>query len=72
MSGFFDPHIHMYSRTTDDYDAMSKAGIEVIVQPSFWLGGPRTFVGTFTGNISYRSKLQELNNLELNILYVFL
>lgn len=37
----------MYSRTTDDYDAMSKAGIEVIVQPSFWLGGPRRFVGTF-------------------------
>ena len=26
---------------------MSKAGIEVIVQPSFWLGGPRTSVGTF-------------------------
>src|SRR5215211_4075260 len=47
MSGFFDPHIHMYSRTTDDYDAMSKAGIEVIVEPSFWLGSPRTFVGTF-------------------------
>jgi predicted metal-dependent TIM-barrel fold hydrolase len=26
---------------------MSKAGIEVIVQPSFWLGSPRNFVGTF-------------------------
>jgi uncharacterized protein len=37
----------MYSRTTDDYDNMSKAGIEVIVQPSFWLGAPRRFVGTF-------------------------
>jgi predicted metal-dependent TIM-barrel fold hydrolase len=37
----------MYSRTTDDYDAMSKAGIEVIVEPSFWLGSPRTSVGTF-------------------------
>jgi predicted metal-dependent TIM-barrel fold hydrolase len=37
----------MYSRTTDDYDAMSKAGIEVIVQPSFWLGSPRRHVGTF-------------------------
>jgi uncharacterized protein len=47
MTRLFDPHIHMYSRTTDDYDAMSKAGIEVIVQPSFWLGGPRTSVGTF-------------------------
>ena len=47
MTRIFDPHIHMYSCTTDDYEAMSKAGIEVIVQPSFWLGGPRTFVGTF-------------------------
>ena len=47
MSRLFEPHIHMYSRTTDDYDAMSKAGIEVIVQPSFWLGSPRTSVGTF-------------------------
>jgi uncharacterized protein len=47
MTRVFDPHIHMYSRTTDDYDAMSKAGIEVIVQPSFWLGSPRTSVGTF-------------------------
>ncbi|TLX91512.1 MAG: hydrolase TatD [Thaumarchaeota archaeon] len=47
MGRFFDPHIHMYSRTTDDYELMSKAGIEVIVQPSFWLGSPRTSVGTF-------------------------
>jgi uncharacterized protein len=47
VSRYFDPHIHMYSRTTDDYDNMSKAGIEVIVQPSFWLGAPRRFVGTF-------------------------
>ncbi len=47
MSRLFDPHIHMYSRTTDDYEAMSKAGIEVIVQPSFWLGSARTSVGTF-------------------------
>jgi uncharacterized protein len=26
---------------------MSKAGIEVIVQPSFWLGSARRYVGTF-------------------------
>jgi len=47
MTRLFEPHIHMYSRTTDDYEAMSRAGIEVIIQPSFWLGGPRTSVGTF-------------------------
>lgn len=47
MARYFDPHVHMYSRTTDDYERMSVAGIEVIVQPSFWLGSPRTSVGTF-------------------------
>lgn len=47
LTRLFDPHIHMYSRTTDDYDAMSQAGIEVVVEPSFWLGSPRRFVGTF-------------------------
>lgn len=43
----FDPHIHMTSRTTDDYSAMAQNGILVIVEPSFWLGQPRTNVGSF-------------------------
>ncbi|NJB70444.1 hypothetical protein GGR42_000906 [Saonia flava] len=44
---FIDPHIHMTSRTTDDYQAMSEAGIVAIVEPAFWLGQPRTQVGSF-------------------------
>lgn len=43
----FDPHIHMTSRTTDDYQAMASAGIAAIVEPAFWVGQPRTHVGTF-------------------------
>src|SRR5207253_9675540 len=43
----FDPHIHMTSRTTDDYQAMAAAGIAAIIEPAFWLGQPRTHVGTF-------------------------
>jgi uncharacterized protein len=43
----FDPHIHMTSRTTDDYEAMARAGIRAIIEPAFWLGQPRTHVGTF-------------------------
>ncbi len=43
----FDPHIHMLSRTTDDYEAMAAAGIRVVVEPAFWQGQPRTQVGTF-------------------------
>ena len=44
---FIDPHIHMTSRTTNDYEAMSNAGIVAIIEPSFWLGQPRTQVGSF-------------------------
>jgi len=43
----FDPHIHMFSRTTDDYENMALAGIRAVVEPSFWLGQPRTNLGTF-------------------------
>jgi uncharacterized protein len=43
----FDPHVHMTSRTTDDYAAMAEAGIIAIIEPAFWLGQPRTQVGSF-------------------------
>jgi len=44
---YIDPHIHVVSRTTDDYEAMRKAGIVAIIEPAFWLGQPRTEVGSF-------------------------
>ncbi|AUI63918.1 TatD family hydrolase [Amycolatopsis sp. BJA-103] len=44
----FDPHIHMSSRTTDDYEAMYAAGVRALVEPAFWLGQPRTSVGSYT------------------------
>lgn len=44
---FIDPHVHMTSRTTDDYEAMAAAGIVALIEPSFWLGQPRTQVGSF-------------------------
>ncbi|CAL1516363.1 TatD family hydrolase [Chitinophaga sp. MM2321] len=44
---FFDPHVHMTARTTDDYQAMADAGVVGIIEPAFWLGQPRTGVDTF-------------------------
>lgn len=44
---YFDPHIHMLSRTTDDYENMAAAGIVALVEPAFWQGQPRTQPGTF-------------------------
>jgi hypothetical protein len=43
----FDPHIHMTSRTTDDYERMAAAGVRAVLEPAFWLGQPRTSAGTF-------------------------
>jgi predicted metal-dependent TIM-barrel fold hydrolase len=37
----------MTSRTTDDYEAMAKAGIRGVIEPAFWVGQPRTQAGTF-------------------------
>ena len=44
---FIDPHIHMSARTTDDYEAMAAAGIVAVIEPAFWVGQPRTTVGSF-------------------------
>ncbi len=49
---FFDPHIHVTSRSTDDYEAMAAAGIRAIVEPAFWLGQARTNVGSFVDYFS--------------------
>jgi len=44
---FFDPHIHVTSRTTDDLEAMAAAGVRAVIEPAFWLGQPRTRAGSF-------------------------
>ncbi len=49
---FIDPHIHMASRTTDDYERMKAAGIVAVIEPAFWMGQPRTNVGSFVDYLS--------------------
>jgi predicted metal-dependent TIM-barrel fold hydrolase len=43
----FDPHIHMFSRTTDDYTVMTMSNIKAVVEPAFWLGSDRRFPESF-------------------------
>lgn len=49
---FIDPHIHMSSRTTDDYERMKAAGIVAVIEPAFWLGQARTHVGSYIDYLS--------------------
>ena len=43
----FEPHAHMFSRVTDDYQRMALSGVRAILEPAFWLGQNRTSVGSF-------------------------
>src|SRR6476646_10978827 len=47
MSSYIDPHIHMVSRTTDDYKRMALAGCEMVSEPAFWAGFDRSGVEGF-------------------------
>ena len=47
MKPIIEPHIHMISRTTDEYMAMRAHGIRVCVEPSFWRGANRRYAGSF-------------------------
>jgi predicted metal-dependent TIM-barrel fold hydrolase len=50
---YIDPHAHMISRTTDDYEAMAAAGIVAVIEPAFWIGQARTNVGSYRDYLSY-------------------
>jgi uncharacterized protein len=49
---FIDTHAHMISRTTDDYEAMARAGVVAVIEPAFWLGQPRTNLGSYVDYLS--------------------
>ncbi len=44
---YVDPHIHMVSRTTDDYETLAKMGCVALSEPAFWAGFDRGSVESF-------------------------
>lgn len=54
---YIDPHIHMVSRTTDDYEALAKMGCVALSEPAFWAGFDR---GTVHGFRDYFRQLTEI------------
>ena len=53
---YFDPHIHMVSRTTDDYETLAKMGCVAVAEPAFWAGYDR---GSVEGFRDYFRQLTE-------------
>lgn len=44
---YIEPHGHMVSRTTDDYQAMVTSGCRAVCEPAFWAGFDRSGVQGF-------------------------
>ena len=53
---YIDPHIHMISRTTDDYQRMAYAQCAAVSEPAFWAGFDR---GTAAGFHDYFRSLTD-------------
>ncbi|WP_435018896.1 TatD family hydrolase [Tundrisphaera sp. TA3] len=65
---YIDPHIHMVSRTTDDYKRMAMAGCELIGEPAFWAGfdrsGPEGFRDYFRQLVKHERDRSMLYGIE--------
>ena len=57
MSTYIDPHIHMVSRVTDDYQRMAQCGCVAMSEPAFWAGFDR---GSVEGFRDYFRQLTEV------------
>lgn len=44
---YLDPHIHMVSRVTDDYETLAKMGCVAMSEPAFWAGFDRGSAASF-------------------------
>ncbi len=54
---YIDPHIHMVSRITDDYETLARMGCVAISEPAFWAGFDR---GSADGFRDYFRQLTEV------------
>ena len=54
---YIDPHIHMVSRITDDYETLARMGCVAMSEPAFWAGFDR---GSVDGFRDYFRQLTEI------------
>jgi predicted metal-dependent TIM-barrel fold hydrolase len=68
MNSYIDPHIHMVSRTTDDYKRMALAGCVLVSEPAFWAGfdrsGPEGFRDYFRQLVTFERARAKLYRIE--------
>jgi hypothetical protein len=64
---YFDPHIHMVSRTTDDYETLAKMGCVGLSEPAFWAGFDRSSVDSFRDYFRQLTDFEKRRALQFGI-----
>lgn len=62
-----DPHIHMVSRTTNDYMALALSGIHTICEPAFWAGFDRKSLDGFHDYFHHISEVESVRAARFGI-----
>ncbi len=53
---YIDPHIHMVSRVTDDYERIARMGCVAVSEPAFWAA---LIAAAWTASVTTSGKLTE-------------
>ena len=62
-----DPHVHMVSRTTDDYMKMTLSGIHTVTEPAFWAGFDKRSPDSFYDYFHHISAVETARAARFNI-----
>ncbi|MCP3955262.1 MAG: metal-dependent hydrolase, partial [Desulfobacterales bacterium] len=62
-----DPHIHMVSRTTDDYLALALSGIHTVSEPAFWAGFDKKSAAAFHDYFEHISAVEPVRAARFGI-----
>ncbi|GIW79467.1 MAG: metal-dependent hydrolase [Gemmatales bacterium] len=64
---YIDPHIHMISRITDDYERMAQCGCIAVSEPAFWAGFDRGSVEGFRDYFRHLTEFEPKRAAQFNI-----
>jgi predicted metal-dependent TIM-barrel fold hydrolase len=64
---YIDPHIHMISRVTDDYQRMAYCGCVAVSEPAFWAGFDRGSAEGFRDYFQHLTEVEPKRAAQFNI-----
>jgi predicted metal-dependent TIM-barrel fold hydrolase len=64
---YIDPHIHMISRVTDDYQRMAQCGCVAVSEPAFWAGFDRGSASGFQDYFRHLTDVEPRRAMQFGI-----